>query len=186
LEKRGIVIPGIDKLDVGPMTSNELRFFRENQREEANKIVGILQSLDVQGTKMKYIPGYENSTTIGRRDYQLWFTPGPTLSKAALSEAEIRAWLETYQRAFQEKNVDDLVELGVFSRTEAARVRDGFGNYKDYRVALQNVEIRSEGNQATVTFTRVDTINGKVMQPLSLVFTIVKQTDGRISSIRFR
>jgi hypothetical protein len=98
-----------------------------------------------------------------------------------LSEVEIRSWLENYQQALEEKDVDKLVKLGVYSRQDTDIARDILSGYGDFRVALQNVDIHIEGGSATVTFTRRDTINGRSMLPFDQTFTVEKKADGRIT-----
>jgi hypothetical protein len=45
---------------------------------------------------------------------------------------------------------------------------------------LQDVEIHREGTQATVSFTRVDTMDGKPLPHPRRTLTIEKREDGRI------
>jgi hypothetical protein len=59
----------------GPRTGAEVRFFREGERGEANRIADILRGLQVQGAQAKYIPGYEQSTKIRPKHYEIWFPP---------------------------------------------------------------------------------------------------------------
>ncbi len=106
--------------------------------------------------------------------------PPPSLS---LSEGAVRAWLEAQRQAWEEKNVDGLVELGVVSGRNAARVRKILSEYKSFSVALQNVAIRLEGNRAAVTFSRIDTIDGRpVPHPDRKVFRLEKEATGRLTA----
>jgi hypothetical protein len=99
----------------------------------------------------------------------------------SIMEAEVRNWLEAYRRVWEGKNVDTLVRLGEISSQRAARLRDVLQGYKDFRVAFEDVQIRIQGNQATVTLSRVDTIDGKTLpQPDRKVLVLEKQADGRI------
>ncbi len=98
-----------------------------------------------------------------------------------IKEAEVRNWLEMYRQAWEEKNVDALVKLGEVASQRAAKLHDILHGYNDFAVALQDVKIQIEGNQATVTLKRVDTIDGKTLvQPDKKVFVLEKQGDGRI------
>jgi type II secretory pathway predicted ATPase ExeA len=104
-------------------------------------------------------------------------------SPVFLSEAEARAWLITYQQALQEKNVDALVKLGVVSDQKADRIRKILSRYNSFRVVFQDVDIRSQGNQAVVAFSRVDTIDGETLpHPDRQVFTLEKTADGRLTA----
>lgn len=71
LQERGFLVPGIQTLRVGPSAS-ELRYFRERDAPEARAIAG---ALDAQGLVVKLIPGYENSTDIRPRHFELWLAP---------------------------------------------------------------------------------------------------------------
>lgn len=76
LKAQNFIAPGIERLKAGPTTGAEVRFFRKNEEEGAKQIVEILQGLQVQGVQAKYIPGYEGSTKIRLKQYEIWFAPG--------------------------------------------------------------------------------------------------------------
>jgi hypothetical protein len=106
----------------------------------------------------------------------------PSTPTLELSEAEVRDWLDTYRRAWEGRNVDTLVELGEVSRQDADKLREAFSRYKEFRVVLQDVDIRIEGTRATITYTRLDTVDGKPMiHPDRETFTLEKNADGRIA-----
>jgi hypothetical protein len=75
LEAKKFVVPGIQRLRTGPTTGAQVRFFREDERNGANQIVGILRDSQVRGAEAKYIPGYEQSTKIRPNHYEIWFAP---------------------------------------------------------------------------------------------------------------
>lgn len=68
----GLVVPGIERLDVGPTRTSELRFFREVDRAEADRIGQALRDEGVSDVTVKKIPGYEESTMIRPRHFELW------------------------------------------------------------------------------------------------------------------
>lgn len=68
--KGDIEVPGIQKLDVGP-SSTELRFFRRSEEAEAVKIGNNLKALGIEAT-VRYVPGFEDSKSIRPRHYELW------------------------------------------------------------------------------------------------------------------
>lgn len=74
LEEKDLNVPGIERLDTGPNTT-ELRFFRKNEESEVNGIVDLLHGLSVPDAQAKYVPGYENSKAMRLRHYELWFSP---------------------------------------------------------------------------------------------------------------
>ena len=74
LEEKDLNVPGIERVDSGPNTT-ELRYFRQNEATEVNGLVDLLHSLNVPDAQSKYIPGYENSKAMRLRHYELWFSP---------------------------------------------------------------------------------------------------------------
>lgn len=70
-------VPGIERLDRGPSTT-ELRYFRTHERDEAEEIGALIRG---QGVPMvvRYVPGYEASTRLRPRHYEVWFAPGAVL-----------------------------------------------------------------------------------------------------------
>ncbi|HKB14243.1 MAG TPA: toll/interleukin-1 receptor domain-containing protein [Vicinamibacterales bacterium] len=76
LQRGGYVVPGIQTIAVGPSTS-ELRYFRKADEAEAQK---IKSALGLPGLVVKLIPGYDNSTDIPPRHYELWLSPGAAAS----------------------------------------------------------------------------------------------------------
>jgi hypothetical protein len=75
LEAQKFIVPGIERLKTGPRTGAEVRYFRTEEKDEADRIVNVLQDLQVQGAQAKYIPGYEGSTKIRPKHYEIWFAP---------------------------------------------------------------------------------------------------------------
>jgi hypothetical protein len=101
--------------------------------------------------------------------------------EVGIGKAEVLDWLEIYRRAWEKRSVDTLVRLGEVTSQHAPKLREVLLDYKDFRVALKDVQIRIEGAQATVTLRRVDIIDGKALpQPDRKVFVLEKQTDGRL------
>jgi hypothetical protein len=94
-------------------------------------------------------------------------------------------WLETtYRQAWENKNTDVLVQLGEISAQDAAKLRGILDGYKSYRVSFKDVTVRSEGNRAVVRFTRLDTIDGKILTLPSKEVTLEKSEGGRIARRR--
>lgn len=103
----------------------------------------------------------------------------------SLSENEVRDWLESYRQAWEQRDIDRLMRLGEISSPRADKLRRVLAGYGDFRVRLENVRIRLAGNQATVTLSRVDVIDGEMLrQPDPKEFVLQKQGDGRITRRR--
>jgi len=75
LSENSFAVPGIQRLDEGPNTS-ELRFFRTKEKDEAEAIASLIRKLGVS-ISLVYIPGYELSTQIRPRHYEAWFSDRP-------------------------------------------------------------------------------------------------------------
>lgn len=77
LERAGLdlVVPGIQRLDVGPTQGSELRYFRDDERSEAEGIGRALVAAGSGALVVKKVPGYETSTQIRRRHFELWLKP---------------------------------------------------------------------------------------------------------------
>jgi hypothetical protein len=75
LEDAGFSAPGIERLvEIGPNT-NQLRFFRKAEVDEAAKIVGFLSSIGIETELVDLSAKYETSSAIRPRHYELWFSP---------------------------------------------------------------------------------------------------------------
>lgn len=68
-------VPGIERLDVGP-ASTELRYFRRQEQAEAEEIGRAIRSRGVP-VEVRYVPGFETSSRVRLRTYELWFSPSP-------------------------------------------------------------------------------------------------------------
>lgn len=73
LEEEDFNVPGIERLSVGPGTS-ELRYFRGSDKDGAERIVGLLHGLNLPDAQAKYIPGHENSKAMRDKHYELWIS----------------------------------------------------------------------------------------------------------------
>jgi hypothetical protein len=71
LQTAGYIVPGIQKLDVGPAVS-ELRYFKAGDQADAQTIAAALA---VPNLVVKRIPGYETSTQIRPHHFELWLAP---------------------------------------------------------------------------------------------------------------
>ena len=75
LEANGFIVPGIEKVRRGPRSS-ELRFFRRDEKEEAQIIQRICIDSGYNMELKDLSKRYENSTTIRPRHYEIWFGQG--------------------------------------------------------------------------------------------------------------
>jgi hypothetical protein len=101
-----------------------------------------------------------------------------------LNEGEVRAWLEAHQQAWEKRDVSTLVRLGVVPQQQADRVRKMLSEYNSFHVALQQVNIRLQGDHAEVSFSRVDTVDGRTIpHPGRKVFRLDRKADGQLSAL---
>jgi hypothetical protein len=79
LKENAVIVPTTDLKNVGPNNS-ELRYFRREEHEEAESIGSIVRETGTPIT-VRYIPGYEVSTRIRQRHFELWLSRNAILSK---------------------------------------------------------------------------------------------------------
>ena len=75
LDKKGFATPGIELVNIGPAAQSEVRFFRRSEEAEANEIANFLKGMNVPDAVSSYKPGYENSTSLRSRHFEIWFSP---------------------------------------------------------------------------------------------------------------
>lgn len=77
LEKQGFIVPGIERV-TRPPPVNDVRYFRSNDGEQAaaQDVARALRGVGIGGVQVKFIAGYENSTSIRPCHYEAWFVPG--------------------------------------------------------------------------------------------------------------
>jgi hypothetical protein len=66
----GAIVPSVELVRSGPNV-NELRYFKETEREEATMLANAITKRGVV-VVAKYFPGYEGSTRLRARHYELW------------------------------------------------------------------------------------------------------------------
>jgi ketosteroid isomerase-like protein len=72
-------------------------------------------------------------------------------------EAELRATLEGYRRAFEREDVDELARYyAEFTDEQRAALRRYFRNAGDLRVQFDDIRIAIIGDQAAISFSRED------------------------------
>lgn len=74
LRENDFNVPGIERVGNVPRAT-EVRYFRNDEKDEANRIVALLLSSNVPDAQAKYISGFENSKTLRPRQYEIWFSP---------------------------------------------------------------------------------------------------------------
>ncbi len=73
LKKLGYDAPGVEKTaNVPPNT--DVRYFRKSDAPTAEQIVALLRSWGVTDAQLKYIIGYENSTTVPAKQFEIWLS----------------------------------------------------------------------------------------------------------------
>lgn len=70
LRSDSIVVPGIELRPNSPRRT-ELRYFKTSEKVEAEGLTSVIRGT-WPGTEAKYVPGYEASTAIRSRHYELW------------------------------------------------------------------------------------------------------------------
>ncbi|MEO6726327.1 MAG: hypothetical protein ABIU20_01190 [Blastocatellia bacterium] len=73
LEAIGFNVPGIQRLDAAP-SNTEMRYFRQDDKQDAEKMISLLQEQGVIDAQAKYVPGNENSRAMRPKHFELWFS----------------------------------------------------------------------------------------------------------------
>ncbi|MDD5322616.1 MAG: hypothetical protein PHD43_18780 [Methylococcales bacterium] len=74
LRNNHFIVPGIETLPSGP-SATEVRYFRNNEAEQSQKIADLLLQQKIPGVTAKYIAGFENSKSIRLGHFEIWFAP---------------------------------------------------------------------------------------------------------------
>ncbi len=74
LQNHGYLTPDIEK-DSPNRDPTQLKYFHPSEKQEAEQVVNILQSLGVKIGPPVYEKGFENSTEMRPRHYDLWLGP---------------------------------------------------------------------------------------------------------------
>lgn len=102
-----------------------------------------------------------------------------------IDEDEVRTWLASSQQAWEKKDVNTLVHLGAVAQQNAEQVQRLLAEYDSFQVALQNVDIHIHGNRAEVSFSRIDTVDGRTIpHPGRKLFLLDRKTDGQLTVLR--
>ncbi|HJQ71351.1 MAG TPA: ATP-binding protein [Blastocatellia bacterium] len=66
------LVPKLQRVKSGPHR-NELRYYREDEEALARQIKDVLESSGVEEVGIEHVQGYENSTMIRPKHFELWF-----------------------------------------------------------------------------------------------------------------
>ena len=78
LTQAGFDVPREQILDTGP-TSDELRYFRKDDRAVAEKAIHVLKQAGNVAAGLEYVSGLEESRTVRRQHLELWLAPAGAL-----------------------------------------------------------------------------------------------------------
>jgi hypothetical protein len=85
--------------------------------------------------------------------------PSEPAAPAGLREAEVRAWLEEYARAWSRKDVAALQRMGqIRTSAEAEQLERYFRSVSELSVDVRVVAVRVDGERASVELERTDTV----------------------------
>jgi hypothetical protein len=74
LQEQGFIVPGIERLDTGP-TTTELRFFTGSEPADTQVLVNAFTQLGLNVKPVDLSNRYKNSTSVRPRHYELWISP---------------------------------------------------------------------------------------------------------------
>lgn len=99
-----------------------------------------------------------------------------------ITDVDVRGWLQRYQGAWERKDIPTLRLFGVVtSDAQATALQKTLGRYDEYKVALSGAVIRATGAQATVTFDRTETDEGKTVAQTHESLELEKHPSGLIT-----
>ena len=107
------------------------------------------------------VRGPDALPTIAERELPPRAEPEPPAPAPppSLAEVDVRRWLEEYARAWSRKDVGALRRMGqIRSATEAAGLERYFGSIGELEVDVRVLDLRLDGDRASVEFERVDTV----------------------------
>jgi hypothetical protein len=73
LQNAGYVVPGIQLVSEAHAGGNQVRYFRDEDQSDANNIINTLGDLKLPNVAAVRVKGYEKSTLIRARHFELWF-----------------------------------------------------------------------------------------------------------------
>jgi ketosteroid isomerase-like protein/TolB-like protein len=113
-----------------------------------------------------------------------WLLPRAAWADEASARADVMAFLERYRKAIEARDLDTLaglyVEFPAEQRTALARY---FGDATDLRVKLEDVDVAVAGDEAMVSYTRIDDFvdapTGRPIHVSGRMTKLLRRTDGR-------
>ncbi len=95
---------------------------------------------------------------IGRWRIRAESVPTPKIeTPPASAQREVEQWIESYRQAYQDKNVDRLIALGVVPADQRGKMTQVLGDLEDLEVRIASRTIDTvNADTATITLSRVD------------------------------
>lgn len=88
-------------------------------------------------------------------------TPAPP-PRTGNARAELEGWIEAYRQAYEQKNVDKLVALGVISSDKRSALKNALDDLSELKVSIASSAIDVQGpDAAVVTLTREDSYEAR-------------------------
>jgi len=102
--------------------------------------------------------------------------PTATPTAAANTNAAVLEVVQKYRQSFETKDISLFRSIYPgLSSDEEKKTRTAFEQIKQWQMDLSNFAVDVQGDRATVSTSRLDTINGNQMKPREWVFNLVRQ-----------
>jgi len=89
-------------------------------------------------------------------------TPARTAPVAGDARRELEGWIQSYRSAYEQKDVDRLVALGVISSDKRSALKSALDDLEELKVSIASSAIDVQGpDAAVVTLTREDSYNAR-------------------------
>ncbi len=145
----------------GPRFSVSARARRQRRRRGANRGAGPAGGRRDAGrsgpARRRRSPSRRASPPSRRR-----VAPTPIAPRTGGGDArrELESWIAAYRAAYQEKNVDRLVALGVLKPENRSKLATALNDLADLQVTIASSSIEVQGpDSAVVSLTREDSFN---------------------------
>ena len=73
LQKNGYLAPGVENVGSKSPGQTKLKYFHADKKPEAEQLGRLLQSLGINVGSPQYIKGFEDSSKVRARQYEIWF-----------------------------------------------------------------------------------------------------------------
>jgi hypothetical protein len=143
LESKGYLVPAFEIVGIRAPHDNQLRFYREADREYGLQIIEMLKALSLE-VQPKYLEGYENSTKLRPGHYELWLA---TQSKPGEDRYLV---VRYYSAATEEQRAAVRNQISQIIEQEGGTMEDVTA--REFRIGPYSKELAKTVHQRLIDF----------------------------------